>query len=683
MSTFNVGGSATTAPVPRREVQFDIEQFGDEDAVWGADPWDIVTRAKREYDTIVHAAQQWNGELEKLNEEIIAKSDIIQQKQDHLEQLSCENDQMVQNVKQTEQKFKAANNDLDLMIRARNEQVKENEFTRGAILEENEDLTLRKTGLVDEIGILRAKKIALNAYILQGERTRNRNDNETSSDLESDDSASTPNYMSFTATSGGGRGLTVEQTTSTPGPGRARGRAWKPSVVDPIVGISNKTQILSTTIVGGHNGPAYGGTQTQEQLAIMQAAQHERLLKEQQRLDEEQAKLLAEQRKVLDEQRKRASDNAQLAQEVAESEAAHLKKRSVALKLVREQEANALADKTKCSKDAETAKLAKEQVAARQYQNALQHQCHYMSDAEKAWWYNQGTDPTAALVDYGLYQSYLQRLPASTPPLLVNNQANPVNTSSVSTGNITTKRPPRRSVLSERVEQLYTTNPAIAGLGLDNITVQADGCEAIAKCVQMAGAIRRSENAARRVASEPKPYWQRNPWDEYLKSVCEEVKLSGWSHEEALPYLSKGLRDGDGVIAVEQWEEDCGLSGTFLQLVETASWLFGGINAIDPMVKFKQRVQLKNELPKVFGLALTRLLRKVHPKSGLHDELFTKELFTQFCGGLRDSDVQQVVYDTWRADSSLNDLFRAIDNHTLKRSLLGEKGAPTGVFFSK
>ena len=68
-----------------------------------------------------------------------------------------------------------------------------------------------------------------------------------------------------------------------------------------------------------------------------------------------------------------------------------------------------------------------------------------------------------------------------------------------------------------------------------------------------------------------------------------------------------------------------------------------------------------------------RLLKKVHPEWGLEHEIFSKELFTQFIGGLRDPDVQRVAYDAWTADCSLNDLFRSIENHSMKKMMLGDR----------
>ena len=94
-------------------------------------------------------------------------------------------------------------------------------------------------------------------------------------------------------------------------------------------------------------------------------------------------------------------------------------------------------------------------------------------------------------MEYCRYQEYLDRTALVKP---------------IPTGGPPPKTVPRRSVLSEGMERLYHTNPAIAGIGLDNVGAQVDQCEAINKCLKIAAGIRGPANAARHIASEPLAY---------------------------------------------------------------------------------------------------------------------------------------------------------------------------------
>ena len=232
---------------------------------------------------------------------------------------------------------------------------------------------------------------------------------------------------------------------------------------------------------------------------------------------------------------------------------------------------------------------------------------------------------------------------------------------------------PTLSGASPRINRLYQSNPAVAGLGLDTVSRRSDGYDIVEQSVRMATGLKGSSNAARRIACQPRPYHTKEPWVDWLSGVMDDINLSGWTEDEALPYLCKSLREGDGKIALDRWKEECGPRGTFVQLIECASYVFGTINRIDPRMAFKNRTQKPGESPKVYGLALQSLLRKAHPRMNMEDEYFMNEFWVQFVGGLRDPELQRVVYDNWKGDSSLNDVFRSIDDHYTKKTLMSGK----------
>ena len=254
------------------------------------------------------------------------------------------------------------------------------------------------------------------------------------------------------------------------------------------------------------------------------------------------------------------------------------------------------------------------------------------------------------------------------PPNMMNTSVGS-NTSSAAPN--VPKGPTRRASMSPDMVKLYDANPAIAGLGLDTISRRSDGIDTVEWSVQQALNLAvPAQNSARRIAYSPKFYEGRISWRDWLKGFMDDMRCNGWNQEDALPQLCRCLRGGPGQAALDRWEEKCGPNGTFVQLVQCASYVLGSIGAENPKVAFKKRTQKPGESPKMYGLALQSLLQKVHPRLEFDDEYFMNDLFTQFVEGLRDADMQAVVYDSWRADSSLNDLFMAIDMHSTKKSLM-------------
>jgi hypothetical protein len=155
-----------------------------------------------------------------------------------------------------------------------------------------------------------------------------------------------------------------------------------------------------------------------------------------------------------------------------------------------------------------------------------------------------------------------------------------------------------------------------------------------------------------------------------LSGFIDDQNCSGYSVEEALPLLCRCLRDGDGKLALDKWKEECWGGGTFEQLIECASYVFGNLSSEDPRTTFKKRMQKKGESAKMYGLQLQTLLRKVHPGMAMDDLYFINSLFTQFVVGLYDKEISDVVHENWKTDTTLNDLFKAIDCHNSKKSLL-------------
>ena len=650
VSAFNVGGSRKKAPEPVCPGQF--EDAGQ------MHPKDDLGRMEAEVWSLQERSAKWTIYLQNLEGKVSGRIGEVQDVERRLDTLRRESMQVTASLSKDKQECENAAAELETLKKKRQKQVEDNDFTMRAISEEKQAMLDEQAELESELDQLRERKSAVQSFLREAETHMAENEGSSpDSSLEEDEETSEGEIiLEEKPTPTMGRGLTWEgsERTSTPfgrglpplrGQSRGRGMAsvLEPKSGPPLLGEA-AAELTSAQIL----------------LSKRKREQEARELQEQENLEARQRMIWKEKEEALRQQERDIAANAALAKTLADEEATQLKKRAAEVRTTTEAISAAEATKRAAEAEAEEGLRAEALRVKNQQILALQTQCQLMSDEEKKWWFDQGFDPTREIVDYGQYQLYLSRRSQAKPMRSGSSQPNP-------------KPVPRRSILSEGIQELYRTNPAIAGVGLDNIGAHSDGCEAIEKCLKIASGIRGSRNSARRIASEPTAYMQKDSWEDYLSVVIDEVNLSGWDPEESIPYLCKGVRMGDGGYAIEQWKADFGGRGTWAQLIETCTFFFMQKGNNDPTVNFRKRVQARDEPARGYGLALTRLLKKVHPKLGLGDELFAKELFTQFISGLRDPMEQQVAYETWGADSSLNDLFRAIDNLAMKKSLLGDR----------
>ena len=638
LSTFDVGGSRKSAPIPV-DVANRLEESRKE--LWG----------------LQERSAKWQGHLKDLENAVKFRASLLDGEERKLDQVKVDKEELVDSLEQIRGEHNRASAELQTLRDSRIQQVEDNDFTRNAILEETRMLREEQATVERDLALLRTRKSAIKAFIEQSDATPEEEEVADSEEDGESQFSDAPQEVAPNSWLGGGRGMTVEDAhpTSTPGmpAGRARGRG-RASLLDPRPGQDAGSSAMEAAF--------------QEQLRLLQATQQQRVLQQQKELEAQQKEIWRQEQEALAQRKRDLAANAKLAQELAGAEAEQLRAKTLETKAAQQ------AASEKARKHQREVERLAEQQTQNQQMAALRAQCQYMSDAEKKWWFDQGVDPTKELVQYGRYQAYLATAGGSPPmPAAGPNPA----------AGPKPKPAPRRSRLSAGEEELYRHNPAIAGLGLHNIGATPDDTDVMKRCLKIAAGIRgsghfaRSGHGARRTASEPEAYFQKNSWEEYLVALVDEINYCGWDREESIPFLCKGLRKGDGLIAVEQWRHENGLDGNWMQLIETCTYLFASRGQHDPMAAFRKRVQGKQEPPRGFGLALMRLLKKVHPEWGLEHEIFAKELFTQFIGGLREADVQRVAYDAWTADCSLNDLFRAIENHSMKKTMLGDRVSHT------
>ena len=228
--------------------------------------------------------------------------------------------------------------------------------------------------------------------------------------------------------------------------------------------------------------------------------------------------------------------------------------------------------------------------------------------------------------------------------------------------------------MSEGMREIYDNNPCIAAMGMDSVSRTEDGTEVINWSVDQARMLRGdSKRAARRQACQPKPFDGTRAWEEWFADFMDDMRCNRWSPEDALPELLRCLRRGPGKLAVEMWRNRFAGRGTFAQLVQCASYICGVIGKENPKEIFKKRTQKPNESHRVYGIELQTLLQKARPRTNLDDEDFISELFTQFIKGLRCEEQARIAADRWRYDTSLTDLFLAIENYDMKKHLFSGK----------
>ena len=236
-----------------------------------------------------------------------------------------------------------------------------------------------------------------------------------------------------------------------------------------------------------------------------------------------------------------------------------------------------------------------------------------------------------------------------------------------------TRKISRRESMSPGMRKIYDANPCIATLGVDCVSRNSDNAEIVDWSVTQSRRLHRdNQNPAKRVATQPKPFDGRQPWQDWFADFMDDMRYNRWSEEEALDELLRALRNGPGKLAVSRWRQ-IHRNGSFTQLVECASYLIGIVGNEDPLRAFKKRTQKPYESHRVFGLELQNLLQRARPRWELDDTQFLDDLFTQFIEGLRDEEERAVACDNWKQGTSLTDLFISIEDYDRKKHLLSSR----------
>ena len=351
LSTFNVGGSRLSAPVP-------------------ADLTRRLVATRQELWTLQERSAKWKDHLKDLEGAVNFRSTLIDGEERRLDQLKANREEVTESLGQIQEEYQRTSAELETLRSSRLQQVHDNDFTRAAILEETQMLRDEQSEVEKELALLRTKKSAIKAFIEESDVIPEEEEAEDSEAEEGDSQLSdAPQEDTPGSWLGKGRGMTVEglHSTSTPGlmGGRARGRG-RASLLDP----RPEQEPLRP------EGLQKMEAAFQEQLLSLQKAQQQRILEEQEALESQQREVWRQQKEALDQRQKDLARNADLAKELAEAEAAQLLAKTAETKAAQE----AASEKARARRKEE--QRLEEQQSRKQQLLALQAQCQYMSDAE-------------------------------------------------------------------------------------------------------------------------------------------------------------------------------------------------------------------------------------------------------------------------------------------------------------
>ena len=160
---------------------------------------------------------------------------------------------------------------------------------------------------------------------------------------------------------------------------------------------------------------------------------------------------------------------------------------------------------------------------------------------------------------------------------------------------------------------VYDNNPGIAALGVDVVSHQADS-DIVAWSVEQSQRLYQTSlgNAARRQAMLYEPCNGKGPWRDWYADFVEINNCNSWTEQETLPELIRCLKTPAGRMALNRWRELYSGMGTYIQLVECASYVLGPISGADPLAEFRSRTQKPNENHRIFGFQLHDLLLEVN-----------------------------------------------------------------------
>ena len=172
-------------------------------------------------------------------------------------------------------------------------------------------------------------------------------------------------------------------------------------------------------------------------------------------------------------------------------------------------------------------------------------------------------------------------------------------------------------------------------------------------------------NPATMMAVQPLPYTGKEPWKHWFRHFSEDMDLNGWGETERLFSLKRALRNGPGEEALIQFEEtedhsyDC--------LAQLATKICGKITPENAVLKYKSRIQKRDEPLRLYALDLKKLAMETYTNVSPEIPWLRDEINGHFVEGIRDAELREVVRTGWRSRMTIDDLCDLGEYHAHKK----------------
>ena len=173
------------------------------------------------------------------------------------------------------------------------------------------------------------------------------------------------------------------------------------------------------------------------------------------------------------------------------------------------------------------------------------------------------------------------------------------------------------------------------------------------------------DNPATMMAIQPSPYTGKEPWRQWFRHFSEDMDLNGWGEVERLHSLKRALRKGPGEEALILFEEVG--NQTYDCLAKLATQVCGKITPENAVLKYKSRIQKKDEPLRLYALDLKKLAMETYTNVSPEVAWLRDEINGHFIEGIRDSELREVIRTGWQFKMTVDDLCDLGEYHAHKK----------------
>ena len=167
------------------------------------------------------------------------------------------------------------------------------------------------------------------------------------------------------------------------------------------------------------------------------------------------------------------------------------------------------------------------------------------------------------------------------------------------------------------------------------------------------------------MAVQPLPYTGKEPWKQWFRHFSEDMDLNGGGEVERLFSLKRALRNGPGEEALILFEE--GVDHSYDCLARLATRICGKITPENAVLKYKSRIQKRDEPLRLYALDLKKLAMETYTNVSPDVAWLRDEINGHFVEGIRDPELREVVRTGWRSKMTIDDLCDLGEYHAHKK----------------